>query len=273
MTTALAGRLTVEEIVATYESAEADIRRAFGVVGAALARLDGALSLSGPRFNLRRGNNYSHDVSWNEPEPHLRELRRQVWRDLVERMEIRKLMSISAWDALEAQIRNEEPPPISVATVKGMIDQFQADVPDMLQAAVKEVFEWLRPPRSQYKTNSEYEIGERVILRHVVKRGWRGEWGVEYDSEQKLLALENVFAIVGGMVPQQTGYYSALSTAIKACPIEKCHGATEWFEFRGHGNHNLHLRMRRMDLVRRLNAVAGGARLKPPEPRAESAAR
>lgn len=269
MSTALAGRLTVEEIVTVYEAAEADIRRAFGVVAGALSRLDAALALDGHKFNLRRGRNYSHDVSWEEPQEHIRELRRQVWRDLVERMEIRKLMSIAAWAALERQISDEEPPPINVDTVKGMIDQFQADVPDMLQAAVKEVFEWLRPPSSGYKTNSEFEIGERVILRWVVRREY-GKWGVHYDSEQKLLALENVFAIVGGRVPQQTGYYSALSAAIKACPIEKCHGATEWFEFRGHANHNLHLRFRRIDLVQRLNAVAGGARLKPAPACAES---
>ena len=180
-------------------------------------------------------------------------------------------MSIADWTAFERQINDGEPPPIDVPTISGMIDQFRADIPDMLQKAVKEVFEWLRPPGSRYKTNTEYEIGERVVLGWMVRREL-GRWRVNYDREQNLLALENVFAIIGGQVPQQAGYYSAISTAIRACEGGACHGATDLVEFRGYGNGNLHLRFRRMDLVRRLNAVAGGARLKPPEPRAESAA-
>ena len=270
MTTALVGRLSVEELVRAYEQAEADVRRAFGIVAGALGSLNGALALDSHKFTLRRGQHYTHDLTWDEPEEHIRELRRQAWQALIERMEIRKYMSIAAWTTFQKQIDDGEPPPINVATIKGMIDQFQADIPDMLQVAVKEVFEWLRPTGDRYKTNSQFEIGERVVLTWMVERSF-GRWRVRYDREQNLLALENVFAIVGGLVPQQAGYYSALSTAIKACPPESCHGATDLMEFRGYGNGNLHLRFRRMDLVRRLNAVAGGARLKPPAPAGQDA--
>jgi hypothetical protein len=55
-----------------------------------------------------------------------------------------------------------------------------------------------------------------------------------------------------------------LQTAIKAIRIDQpCHGETDLFEFRGHKNRNLHLRFKRPDLVARLNAIAGGAVLKP----------
>jgi len=266
VSTAIAGRLTVAELVATYERAERDIRAAFGTVAGALKSLDACFSLEGHGFDLRRNRrNYGEGTNWAEPEDHLRELRRQVWGLLVERMEIRKAMSIKAWDDLQKQISDEEPPPIDAVTVHGIIDQFRAEIPDMLQAAVAEVFEWLRPPSSQYKTNTEFEIGERVVLRWCVERSY-GKWGVNDRREQNLVALENVFAMVGGAVPVHAhgGYYSEISTAIKACPPEKCHGATPLVEFRGYRNGNLHLRFRRMDLVARLNAVAGGARLKPP---------
>jgi hypothetical protein len=100
--TAIAGRLTVAELVDTYARAERDIRGAFGVVAGALKSLDACLSLDGHGFDLRRTRrNYGEGANWTEPEEHLRELRRQVWGLLVDRMEIRKAMSIKAWEDLQ----------------------------------------------------------------------------------------------------------------------------------------------------------------------------
>jgi hypothetical protein len=60
------------------------------------------------------------------------------------------------------------------------------------------------------------------------------------------------------------GHYSDLENAIRACPADgPCAGQTEYFDFKGYKKQTLHLHFRRMDLVRKLNAMAGGKRLTP----------
>lgn len=268
----LAGCDDAPELVAVYEQAEAEIRLGFASVARAVERIDSTFSNGTRGISLKsRHRNYC-DVDFTSPESTITELRRDIWGVLIERSEIRKAMSIAAWKELSEKIERETPPPITAANVSGMLDQFRADIPDMLRTAVAEVFEFLRPHSGwgeTWKTNTEFEIGERVVLSGFVTPGWwRGaktDWTIAGDwYEQRLIALENVFAMVAGHVRQDGGgHFAKLSDAIKACRGGPCHGATDLFEFRGYRRGTLHLKMLRMDLVARLNAIAGGARLKP----------
>lgn len=84
--------------------------------------------------------------------------------------------------------------------------------------------------------------------------------------EERLSALENVFTSLDGRGSVTKNYYSAISTAIKAAPkAETCQGETPYFAFRGFRNGNLHLRIKRLDLLARFNRMAGGANLRPKE--------
>jgi hypothetical protein len=269
--TELAPHLSVEELVSVYQRAEADIREGFAKVEGAIDALAATVAMGGWRgISLHDRHQAIH---FGEVDKHLRHLRRQVWDALVERMQVRRAMSIAAWKKLREDLEKEEPPPIDVETVRGMLDGFRAQIPDMLKAAVDEVFDFLRPRRSGYKTNTEFEIGEKVILAGAVTAGWwkkgvERHWSVNGDWwEQRLIALENVLLLVDGRARQESdGYYSKLSTEIKSKRGQpQCHGATEFYEFRGYLNGALHLKFRRPDLVARLNAIAGGARLKPPD--------
>ncbi len=267
-TDALAIRLSVPELVAVYQQAEADVRAAFRQLRTSTDRLTATMALAGNAIHLRGRHGQHHDASEVDVERIVTEMRRDVWRVLVDRMELRRLMSIKAWEELDRKIEREEPPQITEAIVEGMARGFAQSVPEMLEAAVKEVFEILRPPGSRYRTNTEYEIGERVILERRLESGmWAGgKWHVDHRYSQELIALENVLEMLDGKRPGADGrHYSALQARIQEIPrTEPCHGGTSLFGFRGYKNGALHLRFRRMDLVRRLNAIAGGARLKPP---------
>ena len=259
---ALVGTHSVTSIVAAHQQAEEKIREAFSMVRGACKLLDETVSLGG-RSTYVRGRHRTYSFDESEAEDVLVNLRRATWEAIVERSRVRAAMSIEAWQKLEKQISNDEPPAVTVENVEALIAQFRADAPSMLEASVKEVFEFLRPHNDRYKTNTQFEIGERVILSSCVSRGYGRTWDTGSYRDQHLIALENVFMVLDGKVPQRTGYYADLAVEIKRIPIgDPCHGGTPYFEFRGHRNGNLHLRFRRMDLVRRLNAVAGGARLR-----------
>jgi hypothetical protein len=261
----IADRISIPDLVATFRQAEAEVRASFASINAAVGRLK-AVGAGGEYLRLRgRHDHQRYSFDWADPTEVITELRRDVWATLIERMQLRRAMSIEAWAKLEKQIKEDEPPEISIENVESMVAQFRDDAPVMLKAAVDEVFHFLRPPGSAFKTNTEFELGERVVLSGYVSLGYGRCWDVNHYRSQNLIALENVFRMLDGKVTREEGsYYGDLHSAIEKIPNgEKCRGKTDYFEFVGYRNHNLHLRFVRLDLVAKLNQIAGGARLKP----------
>ena len=84
-------------------------------------------------------------------------------------------------------------------------------------------------------------------------------WKVNYRRQKYLTALDNVFSMIDGKGAVKS-YYGGLSDAITSSPDGK--GKTEYFSFKCFMNGNLHIEFMKPELVAKLNAVAGGARLR-----------
>jgi hypothetical protein len=263
----LAHRLTVPELVAVHEAESKNIREAFAIIARAEKRLNDAFTL-GDRFGgLSVHNRYNSAINFEEPDDVLSILQRSIWGLLVKRLGLQQFLSISAAAKLEEQLRKGDLPPLTAENVLAMAEGFRQQIPDMLRASVREVFEWLTPQRryDTYKTNSPFKVGRKVIMTRMVSvDSWSG-WRVNYGgAEDRLSALENVFTSLDGKGCVTKTHYSALSTAIKAQPkAETCEGETPYFKFRGFKNGNLHVTFKRLDLLKRFNQIAGGKRLRP----------
>ena len=137
---------------------------------------------------------------------------------------------------------------------------FAGNLDQLLKEAVTEVHEMLRPHNSKYKTNSEYEIPPKVILAYRVGPGYGTTlYRVVYNYSQDFIALENVFNALAGQGQISKTHQSQLQMAIEASQDGR--GETDLFEFRACKNQNLHLTFKRLDLLARLNQIAGGNRL------------
>ena len=260
----LATHLRPAELVAVYEQASADIRAGFALVDQAMGRINAAFTLDKPTgIGIQRSGEY---VCWERPEAHLKEVRRSIWHTMVERLEIRRFMSVAAWKELSEQIDKGEVPELTVEAIGAMVRQFSERAPAMLEQAVAEVFDFLRPPHSDYKRNSEFEVPRRVALTWVIDTWYTKAFASEglrprYQCEQQLTALENVFSSLDGKGATTKGHVSQLSEAIRKTKRGEL-GQTEYFAFRGYNNGALHLEFRRLDLLQKFNAIAGGSRLR-----------
>lgn len=273
----IAPRRSVSECVAVYEQSVAEIKLACAMIADAERRMNETFTLgeSGAIYLSVHGR-----VSFDHIEDNLHQIRMQVWRAIVERTEIRRMLSTKRAKELDALLernrwnnRDQEGlPEISVEAVQSLVKSFTAQMGDLLDEAIAEVFEKLRPHpahRQTYKTNSEMEIGKRVILSRPVAMGFGHNFDVNSHWDADLTAIENVFNALDGKGQITRGYYSDLSNAIKATPmIGNGRGETDLFKFRCCGNGNLHLEFRRLDLLAALNRRAGGKRLRPPEAKA-----
>lgn len=266
MSTHLATRKTVVEIVAIYEQAERDIRAAFAKIASAEKTLNDTITLDGP------GNIYVRQdhrtMRWGDVDNALEHVQRDVWAAIVERLGLRRIMSIGRAKELDRQLQSGELPPITVDNVIRFGRTYGEMIPEMHAEAVAEVFDWLRPRdhhgwgRDRYKTNQKSfeELDRKVILERMVE--WEfGKWRVAYHYAQNFVALENVFQALDGQGLVNKTWRSALQNAIEASPREG-RGETDYFRFRCFKNRNLHIEFTRVDLLKRFNEIAGGKRLK-----------
>lgn len=193
---------------------------------------------------------------------------KKAWRVIIGKLEIHKVASNKRWDKIQEDIEKGTLPELTTAAIYDLLVSFQQNANEIQAELVKEVYEILRPGsyyNKEYKTNSPYEIGKRVILPYMIRPGYgKSRFQVAYQKDQKIRAIDRVFHMLDGKgIPD--GYNTPLFDAINTSLDGK--GETDYFKFSAHQNGNLHLEFKRADLVNSLNAIAGGARLRDDKPK------
>lgn len=270
----LAKRLTVNEAVDAYERAIRDLRDGFALVARAERLLNDTFVLD--HYGKIHIHMHRDRVDFDAPDETTARIEKQVWAALVERLEVKRMMSIHRVKELDDAIEKGEMSPISIENVTAFATGISNALPDMLVEAVREVYNWLRPAAgwhgSHYKTNQKnarFELGPKVILSGMVESGWSGKipFHVHYHCTDKLRALDNVFSALDGKGQISKTYYGPLADAINSSPTGR--GETDYFRFKAFKNRNLHLEFKRLDLVEHFNALAGGKNLRDHDRRDE----
>ncbi|MDE2020435.1 MAG: DUF4942 domain-containing protein [Patescibacteria group bacterium] len=262
--TGLILRTSLPALVAAWKQSATEITEAFRLLDSARTRLKTEFGdhCYGFGFEVTRSLHSNRGIDTSEEL--LKELKKDAWRILVDRMELRRVLSIKRSEELNKQLETGDGlPDIEETQILAMLEGTFNSVGIYIEEAVKEVFDYLRPAHSKYKTNSEFEIGNRVILGWVVERGYGSTWHIDYHRETNLRAIDNVFHALDGNGTIKTNR-GPLIDAINALPTTENFGETQYFKFRCNKNHNLHLEFKRLDLVTKLNQVAGGMRLRQP---------
>lgn len=258
-TTDIAKRETLSVMIGTYQQAIKSVEEAYAILESAQKSLR-AVFLDAPGYRFSVNDRNATEVGKKASDEINAKLKKDAWAVIVERMELRRLLSIRRRTELDTQIEKGELPELTDENVMALFETSAANVNVYLEEAVKEVFDYLRPPQSKFKTNTEFELGKRVILTWQVEKGWsRGKFRVNYHRDKHLTALDNVFHMIDGKGPIKS-YHGPLYDAITDSPDGT--GQTEYFKFRCCLNGNLHLEFLKPELVAKLNAVAGGNRLR-----------
>ncbi len=271
MSTDLAFRNSIPALCRAFAQAEADVRQAFALIVGAESSLNATFAPGATcrTFYVDATTHGSTD-NFENVERAVMRLRRRAWSLIVDRLELRRMLSIKRREEMETFLDTGDLPTLTEATVHAFIDQRVAELPAMIEEAIVEVFHWLRPPAGSYREqhyktnqkNARFELGSRVILTGLVHRKDGGGYGVDWQDSARLTALENIFSAMDGKGMVTKGFRSDLENALAASGREGV-GATPYFGFRACRNHALHLHFKRLDLLAQLNRRAGGKALKP----------
>jgi len=264
-------RQSVGQMVAAYLEANEEIRQAYALLETAQTRLDVAFGDQYGRFQVLP-HQYNRDIKFEPPKDAPEVLRTclkvraaikvDAWSNIMNRLEVRAVMSTARVNELNLQLNAPDKlPDITEASVFGLVDTMVNSIGGYMSEAVKEVFEFLRPPCSKYKTNSEFEVGERVILKAFYGDRWNDRPKVEYSRNQDFHNLDNVMHLLDGKGPVKS-HTGPLVDGIDKTERFGLVGSTDYFEFKPCKNGNVHIKFLRMDLVAKLNQIAGGNRLR-----------
>lgn len=252
-------RTTLVQMVATWKTAGAKIRQACALLMEAQTELQTAFQTRDSyyfRFHGREGiaDHLEHPDKFIDGK-----LKQEAWKALVTRMELHRVLSVKRSKELDSQLdTGKDLPDITEECINGWLTGTAFNVATFMQEAVKEVYDFLRPRNSKLKTNSEFEVGKKVI-RFGVEPGYNGGWRIKYHYHSEFRALDNVFHLLDGK-----GYVDTYNGPfIDAIEKSNGEGESDYFKFHCYGNGNCHIEFKRMDLVTELNAIAGGRAIKP----------
>lgn len=259
--TELVEHRTIEAMVAAWTEAEAEIRRAYEILASADARLTQAFQCSSYHFHLIAQHYY--DPSPAAATDVITKAQRVALLRLLDKIGLRTRVSQKRWDAMIQQIQTgpaDELPPITVESIAGLLQGSAARMDAYFFELVEEAYQFLRPPRRDHgvgalKTNAraEWGLGEKLIL-NVGARLCGAHWDVCHYREGHLSGVDHLFHWLDGAKVEGT-YLSPLLDAIRKIPRTENAGETTYFAFKLFGNGNLHLRMKRPDLVKMFNQV------------------
>lgn len=266
--TDLVKRETLTALTGSYQLAEQEIRQAYDLLANAEKRLKAAFHDTYMEVNPtdrcgdRTGTKAADTV--------MKDLQRRAWACIFDRLGIKKVMSIQRRNELDNQLYNRgghsntervEFPEITEENILATLRDVMGQSVDYAREAVNEIFEWLRPwHRDEYKTNqkNKWQLGNKVIISYGCERGYNSKFRVNYSRQANITALDNVFHMLDGKGAVQS-HNGPLYDAICSCDGK---GETEYFKFKCFQNNNLHVEFKRMDLVNKINKMAGGCQLK-----------
>ena len=246
---------TVSQLCQFCEDAQNDIREGFRHLLQAEIRLKQILE--SPNI---LPYHHSSDLAELHKEAHS-EVRKQVWRKILSLSEIRSICSIEERNKIDKEFEGNKLPEITCENVHDFLESVRGRIPDMFDAAIKEVFEFLRPGQwCHHKTNSKFEIGRKVIIDWGMDTSY-GMVSVNYNKEKFYHALDNVFHLLDGkgVAKYPCDLVTALKTAIRN---KDWQAETEYFSCKWFRKGTLHIEFKRLDLVEELNKRAGGQRIK-----------
>jgi hypothetical protein len=261
-TTELAQRNTVTMLVSQYQRAVKEMTAGYTLIHRAQERSPGALECGMYRNAQIPELKECIKTATNE-------MKSQVWRKIVEMLNVRQMMSTEQAKKLDAQLygrnsRNHcegevEPlPEVTEAniwqTIKGMCDS----MPEFQNAAICEAFEIIRYLSTEYKsTDGRFAVGQKGVLGWIVGQSWRGgRMQIRYGgADQKMRVIENAFRLLDGKGPSQS-HQPELAEKLQAGN----EGETEYYRFKAYKNGNLHIYFKRMDLVSTLNQIGAKGR-------------
>ena len=200
-------------------------------------------------------------------------LKKDAWHNIVTKTNVKSFTTHKRNEAMMKDLEDPDKlPAVTVDNIKKFVDNLHGSAPELILEFIKETFEWLKPGcwNDGLKTNAKnkYELHDKAIKHSMIESNYSGGYRVRYGyyghgGDVSLHAMHNAFSLADGKgVSTYPGDSVTLINDVgRDGSVTKAEN--EYFEFKWFKNGNLHIKFKRMDLVAKINQIAGGGMLKP----------
>ncbi|MEI6424843.1 MAG: DUF4942 domain-containing protein [Lentisphaerota bacterium] len=252
MNTDIMKRETFTAIVGQVSKTKADFCKAIDI-------LDNAQKELGMVLGDYRSHILEHSIS---KEKCLDKIKGNAWGYLLHRSGVFEFCSIKQRDEINSQMNDEKNlPDFTLDNIQAWFESYAVNIDKLFEDSIKEIFNWLKPWKYEtYKTNNKEIIGRKVIKNSMFENVWDEKMSLVYYNDKYLQALDNVFHLMDGKGVAK--YPCNLVTSIKeACRENIRFCETEYFTVKWYKKGTMHLEFKRLDLLDKVNAKAGGLNL------------
>ncbi|BBD10137.1 DUF4942 domain-containing protein [Desulfovibrio ferrophilus] len=258
MTTALIPRQTLAALVENHDKVTGLVAQAFKLLGEAqklnTATLGGFSSyLLSER--LRRFDLNDAEKSSTKTLEHIKE---QHWHYAIKLTGIRNLMSSDDKARMDRMFENHKTPSFDLGNLASTLQGLAENQSEIFSAAISETHKALRLYAANYKTNSTFKVGDKVIINHCVEFSQYGDsvrWYLDDHRKHLLFDLDKVFHFLEGQgFPEYPGNFT---TAIEAAMKEKATNCeTSYFKAKWFKKGTIHIEFKSPALVKGFNRIA-----------------
>lgn len=250
MTTDLAPRATIAQLVGIRDRA---IRRYAAMLTEAkeineLAAQLNPTSWRAPSITVQTSR---HSYDSTAADAYRRQLDAAAWDHLLERTELRDLMSAKQKADWRAQL-DKDPPEFTLETAVATFEDFRARSGEIFRQGLVDVFEAL--PRD-FRSHDGFKLGSRCVMGYAVSH-YYGRFSWQYSSYNRepraqLGDLDRTFHALAG----EEWTVNASDVMAKAMADGKTEVETRFFRLRWFKNGNLHVWFTDADMTRRANKL------------------
>ncbi|MEP0806548.1 MAG: DUF4942 domain-containing protein [Chloroflexota bacterium] len=243
MFTELTKPRTVSEVLDEYRRAKDALEHHCGAIKEALERAYAA--------GVGRSTAFYAEQMLRE---HLRELREETWRALINASGAEKILSVKRLDQFERWLKTDAPEPSEEAIYELLAG---GGAQELFAEMVREAFDFLRPGAkwygNRYKTNlrGRAAVGKKIILERIIEVS-QYYTHIYHQHRRHLQQVDKIFHLLDGKPFPYDEYASPLVAG-----LAQTSGETAYFKWRRYRNGNLHLEFLRDDLLKKFNQLAG----------------
>jgi len=252
-------RVTIESLVKDYEIMKSKVLSAY-------AELETADKIS-KQYNeyfkfFPDSAGYFRDADTDKI---VADMRRKLWQFILKQTQTDKILTQKRKDEFEKMLNNDKTvPDITIETVTDFVSTIRSATTGIAEEFILEAFHFMKPgvfSSQTYKTNkkSKYEIKPKVIFAGVLDNRFSRTYLPTFWSE-RFNVINNAFYLLDG---KQTPEYPNDITS-KINNIEYLPGTTgnEYFDLKVFKNGNIHMNIKRTDILDKINRIAGKHLLK-----------